>query len=126
MKIKLKELIGERCITAEQGRTLLERIERPLLFTGRHVMIDFEGVRTLLPLFLNHSIATLLRRLNRWQLNQQLSLVNITDHQRVTFESVMEAAVAFYRPAEKKAAEEALAKLLKKGTKNEIEPMGQS
>lgn len=54
MRIQLSQFIGERCITAEQGRKLLAEIE-PRLLAGESVTIDLSGVKTLLSLFLNNA-----------------------------------------------------------------------
>ncbi|MBF0526106.1 MAG: STAS-like domain-containing protein [Deltaproteobacteria bacterium] len=112
MKIQLQKFIGPRCITAEQGRLLFDEVE-PRLLAGESVIIDLEGVKTLLSLFLNHAIGPLLEHFDRHQLSELLSFANPSDSQILTLDRVLENAESYHRdPATKAAVDEVLAKML--------------
>ena len=112
MKILLREFIGQRCITAEQGQQLLEEIQ-PRLLAGEEIIIDLAGVKTLLSLFLNNAIGPLFKHFDRQQLLQLLAFENLTDSQRLTLDRVLENAETYHRdPAKKKAVDDALARIL--------------
>lgn len=83
MNIQLSQLIGERCITAEQGQKLLAEIE-PRLLAGESVTIDLAGMKTLLSLFLNNAIGPLFKHFDREQLDRLLSFANPSASQRLT------------------------------------------
>lgn len=112
MNIQLSQLIGERCITAEQGQKLLAEIE-PRLLAGENVSIDLTGVKTLLSLFLNNAIGPLFKHFDRKRLDCLLSFVNPSESQRMTLDLVLKNAESYHRdPATKKAVDETLARIL--------------
>jgi hypothetical protein len=112
MNIKLSQFVGDRCITAEQGRKLLAEIE-PRLLAGENVTIDLAGLKTLLSLFLNNAIGPLFKHFDREQLGQLLTFTNPSDSQRLTLDLVLKNAEAYHRnPFMKKAVDDTLAKIL--------------
>lgn len=112
MHIQLKQWIGEKCITAEQGQRLLAEIE-PRLLVGEHITIDFAGVTTLLSLFLNNAVGPLFKHFERLELDQLLSFVNPSDSQQLTLDLVLKSAEAYHRdPVTKKAVDHTLTKML--------------
>jgi hypothetical protein len=105
-------LIGDRCITAEQGQKLLAEIE-PRLLAGENVTIDLTGIKTLLSLFLNNAIGPLFKHFDREQLDRLLSFANPSDSQRLTLDLILKNAEAYHRnPATKKAVDDTLARIL--------------
>lgn len=112
MDIQLIKLIGDRCITAEQGQKLLAEIE-PRLLAGESVTIDLTGIKTLLSLFLNNAIGPLFKHFDRVQLDRLLSFANPSDSQRLTLDLILKNAEAYHRnPATKKAVDDTLARIL--------------
>ena len=112
MDIQLIKLIGDRCITAEQGQKLLAEIE-PRLLAGESVTIDLTGIKTLLSLFLNNAIGPLFKHFDREQLDRLLSFANPSDSQRLTLDLILKNAEAYHRnPATKKAVDDTLARIL--------------
>ncbi|MDQ0290314.1 STAS-like domain-containing protein [Oligosphaera ethanolica] len=112
MDIQLNKLIGDRCITAEQGQKLLAEIE-PRLLAGENVTIDLTGIKTLLSLFLNNAIGPLFKHFDREQLDRLLSYANPSDSQRLTLDLILKNAEAYHRnPATKKAVDDTLARIL--------------
>jgi len=112
MDIQLNKLIGDRCITAEQGQKLLAEIE-PRLLAGENVTIDLTGIKTLLSLFLNNAIGPLFKHFDREQLDRLLSFANPSDSQRLTLDLILKNAEAYHRnPATKKAVDDTLARIL--------------
>ncbi len=108
MEIKLSQFIGERCITAEDGKKLLSEI-KPKLLAGEIVVIDFTGVKILLSLFLNNSIAPLYENFDQNQLNHVLFLKNTSGSQENTLTQVKISAEKYYRnPNQKKAVDESM------------------
>ena len=112
MNIQLCKFIGERCITAEQGQSLLDQI-KPCLISGEIVTIDLADVKTLLSLFLNNAVGPLFKNFDRQQLEQILKFENTSDSQRLTIELVLKNAESYHRdPVMKKAVDETLARIL--------------
>jgi hypothetical protein len=108
MKIMLTQLIGPRCITAEQGKQLYEAIH-PDLMEDREVVLDFEGVRSLVSVFLNNSVGLLFKDFERAQLDRLLRFENVTDSQMETLQRVMSNAEKYHRdPEYRKAVDEVL------------------
>lgn len=111
MNIQLGRLIGEHCITAKQGQTLLTEIE-PRLLTGECITIDLAGVKTLLSLFLNNAIGPLFKHFDRQRLDRLLAFTNPSDSQRLTLDLVLKNAEAYYRdPAVREAVDNTLARI---------------
>ena len=111
MNIKLIQLIGERCITAEQGQKLLAEIE-PRLRAGESVTIDLANVKALLSLFLNNAIGPLFKHFDRQQLDRLLSFENPSESQRLTLDLILKNSEAYHRdPKNKKAVDDTLARI---------------
>lgn len=112
MNIQLRQFIGERCITAEQGLKLLAEIG-PLLLAGEVVTIDLAGVKTLLSLFLNNAVGPLFKNFDRPQLDRLLRFENPSESQRLTLDLVLKNAEAYHRaPGMKKSVDDTLARIL--------------
>ena len=112
MRIQLRQLVGERCITQDQGKVLFSKIQ-PALVSGESVTIDFAGVKVLLSLFLNNSIGPLFHDFDGQQLDALLKFENLSSSQRETLDHVLENAEAYYRdPATRKAVDDTLTKML--------------
>ncbi len=78
MNINIKDVIGERCITAEDGQKLHDLIE-PEILKGNNVLLDFKGVIHYTAVFLCTAIGQLFKHPElREKLNELLPLNNIT------------------------------------------------
>lgn len=112
MRIQLSEMIGERCITVEQGKKLYDEILPPLK-AGEQVVIDLTGVKTLLSLFLNNSIGLLFKDFDAAALEQSLRFENPTPSQQETVDRVMTNAEAYHKdPERRKTVDAALARIV--------------
>jgi len=112
MRIQLSEMIGERCITVEQGKALFDAIQSPLK-AGEEVVIDLAGVKTLLSLFLNNSVGLLFRDFEPEAVGRLLHIENATQSQQETLERVMTNAKAYHRdPERRKVVDAALARIV--------------
>ena len=108
MRIMLADLIGLRCITAGQGKQLYDAIH-PALMEGLEVVLDFEGVRSLVSLFLNNSVGLLFKDFERARLDRLLHFEHATDSQMETLQRVMSNAEKYHRdPEYRKAVDEVL------------------
>jgi len=112
MKIQLADFIGQRCITVEQAEKLYNEIH-PRLLSGEEVVINLDGVKTLLSLFLNNAIGPLFKDFDGTQLSKLLKFENLSESQQQTLDRVLDNAEEYHRnPARKKAVDEALARIL--------------
>jgi hypothetical protein len=68
MKIKIRQYLGENCMTLKQGQSLYDTIY-PQIRSGETVELDFIGVRIFASPFFNYAIGQLLRYLTADRLN---------------------------------------------------------
>jgi STAS-like domain of unknown function (DUF4325) len=74
--IFIKDLIGENCITIDDGQQLYDSIHSKLL-VGEHVELDFNGVEICASPFFNFGIGQLLKDLSGDRLNQLLTVSHL-------------------------------------------------
>lgn len=74
--IFVKDLIGENCITIEDGQQLYDSIHSKLL-AGEPVELDFNGVEICASPFFNFGIGQLLKDLSGDRLNQLLTVLHL-------------------------------------------------
>jgi hypothetical protein len=79
MYIKVKNLIGERCIDVNNGKKLYNTIY-PSLERGKTVYLDFNNVFIFSSPFLNFSIGQLLKNITIDNLNRLLKIKNLEKH----------------------------------------------
>lgn len=77
MKLIIKDIIGPRCITQEDGQKIYEKIHNPLL-KGESIILNFEGVRQFASPFFNFAIGQLLKDIKTETLRSLLSFDHLT------------------------------------------------
>ncbi len=82
MRVKIVEVIGEKCESIDDGGKLYQAIHEELQ-NGAAVELDFSGVRSVITPFLNASIGNLLDLFEKETLMEKLVLCHISaDHLR--------------------------------------------
>jgi hypothetical protein len=76
MKIQVRDLTGELCMTYEGGEILLERLRQKLALPDP-VEVDFAGTRIHMSPYFNGSIVSLLADYTRDQLRERLRIQNL-------------------------------------------------
>ncbi len=95
MKINVRQLAGENCISYEDGQKVYDLVH-PELQAGRPVELDFSGVRVLVSLFLNAGIGRLLEDIPTADLNRLLTVSNLPPGGRGTLKRVIENSKDYY------------------------------
>lgn len=88
-KYLVHEIVGEYAMTLEDGQQTYDRVF-PDLKEGSTVELDFERVCYFASPFFNAAIGQLLREFSSAELNQQLSIVNLSPVGRNALKRVIE------------------------------------
>lgn len=113
MIIQIKNLIGEHCITAEQGKKL-KKIIKPHILNNKTIYVDLTNVKTICALFINNAISPLLKNINRRQLDKLLHFTNTTDNQQLIIKLTLDNAENYHNnPSFKKAVNKVMKKRFK-------------
>ena len=80
MRIKLSEVIGEKCESIDDGGKLYQAIHKDLQ-SGDAIELDFSGVQSVITPFLNASIGKLLDVFEKETLMEKLVLCHIAEDQ---------------------------------------------
>ena len=108
MKLNIYELVGENCITMEDGQKVYDLIH-PELLTGRRVELDFTDVSVFASPFLNVAIGQLLRDIKSEDLNRLLKVSNMTSAGLAVLRRVIENSKRYYSDEKtRKAVDEIL------------------
>jgi hypothetical protein len=78
MRIEIKDIAGENCVSLEEGLKLYELIHTELA-RGAPVELDFAGCQVFASPFFNAAIGQLLRDVSPDDLNRQLGVANLSD-----------------------------------------------
>ena len=95
MKLNIYELIGENCITMEDGRKVYDLIH-PELLAGQPVELDFERVDVYASPFFNTAIGQLLKDIKAEDLNRLLKIFNLVPAGRAVLKRVIENSKQYY------------------------------
>jgi hypothetical protein len=95
MKLNTYELIGENCITLEDGQKIYELIH-PELSAGHLVELDFAGVGVFASPFFNAAIGRLLKDIKSEDLNRLLSVINLVPAGMSVLKRVIENSKQYY------------------------------
>lgn len=95
MKLNIKELVGENCITLDDGQKVYEQIH-PRLKDSQPVELNFSGISVFASPFFNTAIGQLLRDIKADDLNRLLSVTNISPVGRDVLKRVIENSKAYY------------------------------
>jgi hypothetical protein len=95
MKLRVHDLIGELCMTYEDGEALLAKL-RPALIDHPQVEVDFEGTRVHMTPFFNGSLVALLQDYHLDDLRQKLIVQNLPAHAAETLRRRMADGERYY------------------------------
>ncbi len=95
MKVAILNIIGENCITLEDGQKIYSQI-LPELSAGHKVELDFKGVGVFASPFFNAAIGRLLNDFTRDELNRLLDVFNITPVGRDILKLVIKNSARYY------------------------------
>ena len=108
MNLEIKSLVGDSCVTSEDGQCVYDEIY-PKLAAGESVCLNFSGVRVFASPFFNFAIGQLLKDLEPDVLNQLLKVEKITADGLLVWRRVVKNAKEYYKNLEtKKAIDEIL------------------
>jgi hypothetical protein len=96
MKYDILAVVGENCITIEDGEKLYNLIY-PRLVAGQPVELDFTGVSVFASPFFNAAIGRLLKDLNPEDLNRLLKVSNLAPVGMETLKLVIKNSARYYR-----------------------------
>lgn len=96
MEILIKEKIGSRCITKNDGQKLYDLIS-PKLKAEQSVSLDFSGVNQFASPFFNFAIGQLLNDLTAQQVKDRLHIENLNGNGQLVVERVMENASRYHK-----------------------------
>ena len=92
---KVFEIIGENCITMEDGQKIYDLVF-PELKSGNSVELNFSGCKIFVSLFFNYAIGHLLKDFPPNDLNRLLTISNIEPMGSETLQGVIENAKRYY------------------------------
>jgi hypothetical protein len=95
MKVVVKNIVGENCITLDDGQKIFDLIHDALL-KNKTVELDFSGVNVFASPFLNSAIGQLVRDVKTENLNKHLKVKAISPYGRATLTRVIENSKNFY------------------------------
>ena len=95
MKIDVFELVGENCITGEDGQKLFSRI-LPELRAGKPVVLDFAKTKVYASPFFNPAIGQLVKDFSPSELNRLLTISNLSAVGLGVVRRVIENAKDYY------------------------------
>ena len=96
MKISIFDLIGDVCMTYDDGERLLAAF-RPAFDAGETVELDFARTRIFVSAFFNASVGCLLERYSKDQVRERLKFLNLPDAAAEPLRHSVENAERYYR-----------------------------
>jgi hypothetical protein len=112
MILSVKTLVGEVCMTREDGQKLHDAF-RPSLNAGDKVILDFTGTRIFTTAFFNAAVGQLLAGYTKEQLSKSLRFENVPPSSVAPLKNSIDTADRYYRDPAYRAA---LDKVLKEQT----------
>lgn len=108
MKVEIHQIIGENCITLEDGKKVFDLIH-PELIAGNAVELNFEKATVFASPFFNAAIGRLLKDIKPADLNRLLKIANLTPTGLTVLKRVIENSKEYYSNEEaRKALDEVL------------------
>jgi len=108
MRVDIHGLIGENCITLEDGQKIFDLIH-PELLTGNVVELNFENVTVFASPFFNSAIGRLLKDIKPDDLNRLLKITNLVPAGLTVLKRVIENSKEYYsNEGARKARDEVL------------------
>lgn len=109
MRIDVEQLVGEICMTYEDGEKLHDAY-RPVFDAGDIVELDFAGTRVFVSQFFNAAVGQLLKDYPREELRARLKFVNLPPSAQEALHRSVDSADRYYHdPAFRKALDRVLA-----------------
>lgn len=104
-RIEMRNLVGNSCITSEDGQRMYDRIHPPL-DAGESVVLDFTGVDVIASPFFNAAVGQLLRDLPSDWLNTSLDIVGLHEDGMAVLRRIVENAKTYYADLEARRAQD--------------------
>ncbi len=95
MKIIIHDMIGENCITIDDGQQVYDAIY-PKLTAGKPVEVDFDKVKIFASPFFNSAIGRLLKDIEPDALNRLLVVNNLHSDGMMVLKRVIENSKQYY------------------------------
>ena len=95
MDISIRNEIGTRCITQEDGQ-IIYNIVRSNLLNGKNVVIDFEGVSQFASPFFNFAVGQLLKDIQYDTIQKLLVPKNLNQVGNMLYKKVLENAKEYH------------------------------
>lgn len=95
MKLDIHGIIGENCITLEDGQKIFDMIH-PELLAGKAVEINFENIKVFASPFFNSAIGRLLKDVKPGDLNRLLKITNLVPPGLTVLKRVIENSKEYY------------------------------
>ncbi|MCI0514980.1 STAS-like domain-containing protein [candidate division KSB1 bacterium] len=96
MELKIKNIIGIRCITRDDGQKIYAMIQ-PELLQKRSVKLDFKGVYQFASPFFNFAIGQLLKDFSIEELKRLLEIKNLLADGKLVVNRVIENASKYHQ-----------------------------
>ncbi len=96
MELKIKEILGVRCITKDDGQKIYGMIQ-PELLKNKPVTLNFEGVHQFASPFFNFAIGQLLKDLSVEELKRLLEIKHLVPDGRMVVNRVIENASKYHQ-----------------------------
>lgn len=107
MKFSVRRLVGENCITSDDGVRIYEQIH-PELLADREVYLDFAGTQVFASPFFNAAIGRLFEDITSEKLNRRLHLDNLAPNGRSVLARVVDNSKRFYGSSELRGVQESV------------------
>ncbi len=101
MEVKIRNLIGPRCITKDDGQRVYEAIHSELK-NGQTVTLDFEGAKQFASPFFNFAVGQLLKDVSVEDLRRSLRFVNLVPDGQLVVDRVIENAARYHKDVDYK------------------------
>jgi len=102
-KLKIADIVGEHCVTSEDGQKVYDEIV-PRLRSNEEVCLDFDGVSVFASPFFNFAVGQLLKNFSPDKLNELLSVDNLTSDGTSVWKRVVQNAKEYYQNPKVKEA----------------------
>lgn len=103
MHLIIKDIIGPRCITQEDGQRIYKMIY-PVLKQDQEVYLDFSGTIAFGTAFFNYAAGQLLRDMEPEHLNKLVKILELAPAGWQVWRRVIENAKEYYKNPEKRKA----------------------
>jgi len=99
--VRVFDIVGSSlAVSADDGQTVHDKFA-PLLREGRHVVLSFDGIRTLISAFLNAAVGQLYGEFSEERIRELLSVTDMAQEDLALLKRVVDNAKRYFanRPA---------------------------